>query len=245
MQSLKPRLPSPSPDCSFPRNSPHRQCRHVPAMSHRCCHPVQTPLSTSGCQRWGEWESPHPPPLRAELSLRPSPPAFSSRCVQAEATLQTSSKSLHLLSLAVAGGGAGACRAVTHGGDKNVGKEGWDSDSCATESCPRREGVSMEPYPDVVLPVVSLLEFLRRVGKSLQNKWERRNEPRESKRSQALPTPAQDHGCCPNTQHPCLGVPAATCHPSAALAREQEEALWAAPWKGGSRDREPGFPAHS
>lgn len=96
----------------------------------------------------------------------------------------------------------------------------------------RAAGARTEPYPDVVLPVVSLLEFLRRVGKSLQSKGERRNEPRESKRTQALPTPAQEHGCCPNTQHRCLGVRAAPCHPRAALAREQEEALWAAPWKG-------------
>lgn len=66
-------------------------------------------------------------------------------------------------------------------------------------------GVRTEPYPNVVLPVVSLLEFLRRVGKPLQNKWERRNEPRESKRSQTSPTAAQDRGCHPNSQHPILG----------------------------------------
>lgn len=89
-------------------------------------------------------------------------------------------------------------------------------------------GERTEPYPDVVLPVVSLLEFLRRVGKSLQSKGERRNELRESKRTQALPTAAQEHGCCPNTQHPCSGVPAAPCHPC-----------------GCSRDREPVFPACS
>lgn len=56
-------------------------------------------------------------------------------------------------------------------------------------------GVYMEPYPDVVLPVVSLLEFLRRIGKSLQSKWERRNESKENKRIQALPAASQDHGC--------------------------------------------------
>lgn len=39
-------------------------------------------------------------------------------------------------------------------------------------------------------------------------------------------------GSHPDTRHPCLGVPAAPCHPSAARARGQEEALWAAPCKG-------------
>lgn len=64
---------------------------------------------------------------------------------------------------------------------------------------------AVEPYPDVVLPVVSLLEFLRRVGKSLQNKWERRNEPRGSRRSQALPTPAQEHSATPTPSIPAWG----------------------------------------
>lgn len=103
-------------------------------------------------------------------------------------------------------------------------------------------GVYMEPYPDVVLPVVSLLEFLRRVGKSLQSKWERRNEPKESKRIQALPTPSQDHGCCPSTQHPCLGVPAA---PLCCTGKGAGGGIVGSTLEGCSRDREPVFPACS
>lgn len=64
------------------------------------------------------------------------------------------------------------------------------------------DGAHTEPYPDVVLPVMSLLELLRCIGKSLQSKWERKSEPEESERSQALPTPTWDHGCLPSTQHP-------------------------------------------
>lgn len=85
-------------------------------------------------------------------------------------------------------------------------------------------GVRTEPYPNVVLPVVSLLEFLRRVGKPLQNKWERRNEPRESKRSQASPTAAQDRGCHPNSQHLCLGS-CSTLPPLCCTGKAQEETL--------------------
>lgn len=89
-------------------------------------------------------------------------------------------------------------------------------------------GVRTEPYPNVVLPVVSLLEFLRRVGKPLQNKWERRNEPRESKRSQASPTAAQDRGCHPNSQHLCLGscstLPSLCC--TARLRRRHCASTW-------------------
>lgn len=96
----------------------------------------------------------------------------------------------------------------------------------------------MEPYPDVVLPVVSLLEFLRRIGKSLQSKWERRNEPKENKRIQALPTASQDHGCCPSTQHPCLGVPAA---PLCCTGKGAGGGIVGSTLEGCSRDGEPVF----
>ena len=84
---------------------------------------------------------------------------------------------------------------------------GRGADSCARSHlrgrCLRRaqrpggKGVGpararVEPYPDVVLPVVSLLELLCRIGKSLQSKRERRSEPGESERSRASPTSNQD-----------------------------------------------------
>lgn len=93
-------------------------------------------------------------------------------------------------------------------------------------------GARTEPYPDVVLPVVSLLELLCRVGKSLQSKQERISEPGEGETSRAFPTSTWDHGC-----HPIpLGHPPRPCHPSAMQAGGQKEGWWAAmPREGYSR----------
>jgi len=79
-----------------------------------------------------------------------------------------------------------------------------------------------EPYPDVVLPVVSLLELLRCIGKSLQSKQERRSEHEESKRSWVWPTSTQDSGCHPSTCHPSVWGPPGPCHPSAEQGRRRD-----------------------
>lgn len=109
--------------------------------------PRETSLGTkpTGCQRWQGGKSlPSPQARGAELPARPSPPAFSLQHVQAEVRLETSLRSLHLLSLALAGGGAGAActlstmarPTVTRKGAENVGnkgraeewEQGWDEE---------------------------------------------------------------------------------------------------------------------
>lgn len=127
------------------------------------------------------------------------------------------------------------------GGRAEGWEQGWDKEPIPVPGVIPEAGASAEPYPDVVLPVVSLLELLRCVGKSLQNNRERRSEKKRGKQGE----PGIAHVNPGPWQHLpslCSGDPPGPCRPSATQAGGQEEGSQAAvPGEGHPRHEKPVF----